>query len=419
MANQLHRRFTKEEVKGILNKYEQGRLDLKTATTLLRIGRSRFFDLLASLRANQEGFTIEYHRAGRNQIDQTVEQCIERELLKEKKLVDDPALPITTYNYSAVRDAVFQELGRTATVPTIIKRAQLLGYWKEKPPKKVHDREVLTDYPGELLQHDTSFHLWSPFADKKWYLIDTIDDFSRLILEWTLIERETSWAHIGAFQSVVLRYGIPLKYYVDSHSIFRFVRERDSIYQTVVLKTDEADTQWKQVLKDLQVEPIYALSPQAKGKVERPFRWMQDRVVREAAKKNLNTLNSVRDVLAHEVDRYNYHTIHSTTKEVPIMRFKRMQEQGKSVFRKFTVPKPLLIADDIFCLREKRMVNAYRKITFDRHELWVPHVPPRHEVELRMVPDQAKGILKVRIWFKERMVREVTLLAKDVRSVQF
>lgn len=89
-----------------------------------------------------------------------------------------------------------------------------------------------------------------------------------------LIERETTWEHILALEAVLLKYGFPLAYYVDSHSIFRFVQGRDSFWRNHYKLTDEANPQWKQVLDDCGVKVTYALSPQAKGKIERPYRWL-------------------------------------------------------------------------------------------------------------------------------------------------
>lgn len=416
MATQLHTRFSDDEIREIFNKYDQRALDLPSILALLHIKRRRFFKLLVLFRSDRDKFTIHQARKGRKQISKEVEQSIHGELVKEKTLIDNPAITITQYNYSAVRDAVRKDTGHTVSVTTIIARARAQGFFKEKPKKKIHDRLVMTDYPGQLLQHDSSLHLWSPLLDKKWYLITTLDDFSRKLLYAELWERETTWAHICALKSVVLRYGIPLKYYVDNLSVFRYVRERDSIYRKVVLKTDAVDPQWKQVCLELGIEVIYALSPQAKGKIERPYRWLQDRVVRTAAKEGLNTLPAVRQALEHLIDQYNYHWIHSTTKEVPGIRF---EQHPQRMFRSFNVPSPFLLEKDIFCLRQKRTVSAYRKISFDGKELMVPGVPPRQEVELRMIPMPLKGIIEVRMWFKGKIVRELTVLAKDFPSVQF
>ncbi len=60
-----------------------------------------------------------------------------------------------------------------------------------------------------LFKHDSSHHKWSPYADNKWYLITSFDDYSRFILYTKLVEKETSLAHIQALESVILKYGLP------------------------------------------------------------------------------------------------------------------------------------------------------------------------------------------------------------------
>ena len=69
---------------------------------------------------------------------------------------------------------------------------------------------------------------------------------------------------------------------IDSLRVFRFVQGRDSFWRKHVLETDDVDTQWRKVMRLLNVDVAHALSPQAKGKVkvERPYRWLQDRIVR-------------------------------------------------------------------------------------------------------------------------------------------
>ncbi len=147
----------------------------------------------------------------------------------------------------------------------------------------------------------------------------------------------------------------------------------------------------------LGVEPIFALSPQAKGKIERPYRWLQDRVVRTCAIEKLTTIEEARAVLKEELDRYNNHQVHSTTGEVPSIRFEKARKEGNSLFRPFALPKPYTSAKDVFCLRETRMVNGYRKISFFNHEIVVPNVPLREEVEIHLLPDTRRDALEVRI----------------------
>ncbi len=155
-------------------------------------------------------------------------------------------------------------------------------------------------------------------------------------------------------------YGIPLRYYVDSLRVFRFVQGRDSIWRKHVLQTDDADTQWGKMMRVLAVDVTYALSPQAKGKVERPYQWLQDRIVRTCALENISTMEDVHSVLKDEVNRYNNHQVHSTTKEIPIIRFNRAKKDRNSLFRPFSLPKPYTSPKEVFCLRETRLVNGYR-----------------------------------------------------------
>lgn len=123
---------------------------------------------------------------------------------------------------------------------------------------------------GDLIQHDASLHKWSPFVDEKWTLITSLDDYCRMLLYAELVKAENTWVHTQAAQSVMQTFGLPMCYYVDNLRVFRFVQHRDSVWHTHHLGTDEVDLQWKQVLRQLNVDVVYALSPQAKGKVERP-----------------------------------------------------------------------------------------------------------------------------------------------------
>jgi len=172
-------------------------------------------------------------------------------------------------------------------------------------------------------------------------------------------------------------------------------------------------------MRILGVDVTYALSPQAKGKVERPYRWLQDRIVRTCAIEKLSTVDEVRAVLKDEVDRYNNHQVHSTTGEVHSIRFNRARKEGNNLLRPFALPNPYTSSKDVFCLREKRMVNGYRKISLFNHEIVVPPVPLREEVEVHLVPDIERGALEVRIWGENQMVQSTIYPLKEFPRVHF
>lgn len=68
--------------------------------------------------------------------------------------------------------------GHKVSVTIIIDRAKRYGSYDKAKKKKAHNRQVLTNYIGELLQHNSSKHKWSPYAEDKWFLITTLDDYS-------------------------------------------------------------------------------------------------------------------------------------------------------------------------------------------------------------------------------------------------
>lgn len=405
---QLHKRFTDEQVGMLLQGYSQGLLARAEIQEMLGIGKTRFFALLKEYRQAPESFSVAYERCTPGRLSAEVESEIEQGLLREKEIVENKDLPISGYNYSALRDRL-KKKDIKVSVTTIIDRAKRLGCHKPRKKRKTHDREVLTTSIGALIQHDSSLHLWSPFAQEKWYLITSIDDFSRKILFADFVPKETTWAHIQSSQALMQTYGIPFRYYVDSLRVFRFVQGRDSIWRKHVLETDDVDTQWRKMMRILGVDVIYALSPQAKGKVERPYQWLQDRIVRTCALDNISLMDDVRSVLKDEVDRYNNHQVHSTTKEIPSIRFNRARREGNSLFRPFSLPEPYTSAKDVYCLRETRVVDGYRRISLFNHSIEVPNVKLREEVDIHMVPDTSKQIMEIRIWWHKKMVHSVAL----------
>jgi hypothetical protein len=326
---QIHKKFTVEQVKALLTSYEEGHLTREEIEKTLDIGKTRFFALLKQSREKPEYFSIDYQRKIRRRLSPDVEEKIRVELLRDKELVDDKDLPIMGYNYAALNDRLKKE-GVQVSTPTIIKRAVDLGCYQAKKRKKAqHDREVTTSAIGDLIQHDASIHKWSPYATNKWTLITSLDDYSRMLLYADFVESETSWAHIQAAQSLMQNFGIPYRYYVDNLRVFRFIQHRDSVWKNLVLGTDDVNTQWQQTLALMNTEVVYALSPQAKGKIERPYRWLQDRVVRTCALQHISSLADARSVLCEEVHRYNFLQVHSTTQEIPAVRFENARLSHK------------------------------------------------------------------------------------------
>ena len=415
--SQIHKRFTSDQVKELLERYLKKEVERSYIQEILAIQKRRFFTLVDQYREDPKHFSIQYQRTTPARISLEVEQNLFRELAIEKGIIQDKEIPLKSYNYSFIKDHLRKKYRQKVSLTTVIRRAKKHGFYLKKPKRTHHDREVLTRYVGELIQHDASYHLWAPAAQEKWYLITSLDDYSRLILYAALVKQETTWAHILALQTVTLQYGLPYCYYVDSHSIFRFVQGRDSLWRKHHLLTDEATPQWKQVLQDCNVKVTYALSPQAKGKMERPYGWLQDRLVRICVREDISDIKPAQQILRQEIHRYNYRQVHSTTQEIPYFRFQRALKEKRSLFREFKISPPYKSTKDIFCLRTNRTVDPYRHVSLSPLQFKV-HADPHKYVNLRIYPLNDE-ISEIRFWCEGKLIDVHKAKTSDLQGVHF
>ena len=185
---QLHKEFTDSQVKELVERYLRKEIERKYIQEVLCIGKTRFFALIKEYRKDPNKFSIQYTRKTKTRkISESIEHNIIKELQIEKDMIKNTEIPLRHYNYSYIKDLLETKYNQKVSLPTIIDRAKKNDFYlKRKPRKASHDREVLTNYIGEIIQHDSSYHLWSPPAKEKWYLITSLDDFSRFILYATI-----------------------------------------------------------------------------------------------------------------------------------------------------------------------------------------------------------------------------------------
>jgi hypothetical protein len=140
---QLHKRLTDDQIRVLLHGCCQGLLVRSEIQGILCIGKTRFLALLTKYRQDPEGFAVAYERQTPGRLSVDAEAAIERELLREKAIVEDKRLPISGYKYSALRDRP-QKKGTKVSVTMIIDRAKRLGCHRPRKRRKAHDREVVT-----------------------------------------------------------------------------------------------------------------------------------------------------------------------------------------------------------------------------------------------------------------------------------
>ena len=100
--DQLHRRLTDEQIKVLLQSYCRGKMSRAQVQEMLGVGKTRFFALMKSYRQDLDSFSIAYERSTPARLSAEVEAEIEKALLEEEEIVQDPDLPISDYSLSLI-----------------------------------------------------------------------------------------------------------------------------------------------------------------------------------------------------------------------------------------------------------------------------------------------------------------------------
>ncbi len=175
---------------------------------------------------------------------------------------------------------------------------------RKRRPKKHHRRRERSPTKGLMVLWDGSPHQWLGEDKPAITLMAAVDDADGELLAAFLAPQETSEAYLRLLRSVVLGRGIPVSIYQDRHSALR--RNDDSWSLEEQLAGRQCPTQVGQALEDLAIQPIFALSPQAKGRVERLFGVLQDRLLAEMRLDGVTSLEAANRYLEeYWIRRYN------------------------------------------------------------------------------------------------------------------
>ena len=187
--------------------------------------------------------------------------------------------------------------GYGVSVETLRKWMVAEGLWRSKKRSgaRVHQSRPRRPALGELVQIDGSPHAWFEDRGRRCTLIVFIDDATSRLMALRFAEAETTEAYMRTLRGYLGQHGRPVAIYSDKHSIFR-VNQKDR----------EGDlTQFTRVLKTLDIQPIHANTPQAKGRVERANQTLQDRLVKELRLRGIDDIQSANAFLPAFIADYN------------------------------------------------------------------------------------------------------------------
>lgn len=248
----------------------------------------------------------------------------------------------------------------------LLARAERRGAHRRKRPRR--------PLPGMMLHQDASRHVWlagRPTMD----LVVTLDDATSAICSAILVEEEGTASTFQALHEVFAAHGLPLSLYTDRGSHYFHTPEAGG-------KVDRASlTQVGRALDHLGVEHIAAYSPQARGRSERVFHTLQDRLTKELALAGIASVEAANTFL-----REVYVPAHNA-------RFAVAAEQEGSAF--VTIAGVDLC--EILCVQEDRQVGNDNCVSFNRLKLQIPASPLRAHfvkarVKVRHYPDGSHAV---------------------------
>jgi len=177
-------------------------------------------------------------------------------------------------------EKLFERHGILSSKETVRKLMIAEGLWlpKKKKIEKIHLYRTRRPCVGELVQLDGSPHKWFEDRADPCTLIAFIDDATSRIMDGEFVDYEGTFTLFEGAEHYLKTHGKPLSLYVDKHSTFKINRQATIEEE---LKDLQPQSQFARAMDELRIELIFAHSPQAKGRVERLFETLQDRLVKE------------------------------------------------------------------------------------------------------------------------------------------
>ena len=251
-------------------------------------------------------------------------------------------------------------------------RKQLVkeGLWERRHKRTKHRRwRERKDCPGEMVQMDGSHHDWLEGRGTKLVIMAYIDDATSIAYA-RFYDYEGTIPAMDSFKGYIEQYGIPLKLYLDKHTTYKS-NAKLTIEEELEGKK-EPKSQFERALEELGVEVIHANSPQAKGRIERLFKTLQDRLVKEMRLKNISTKEEANRSLEEYLQSHN-------------KKFSKLPLNMANLHRK--IPEDLNLYS-IFSIKTKRVLKNDWTISYNNHLYQVKETPPNIRIKSVVVEER-------------------------------
>ena len=237
------------------------------------------------------------------------------------------------------------EHGVSLSKETLRKWMIAAGIWKDRKTrrKRIYQPRNRRDCFGELIQVDGSHHWWFEDRGPKCALLVYIDDATGKLVQLRFAGSENAFDYFSATKEYLSRCGKPLAFYSDKHAVFRTTHASD-------LDATTGMTQFGRALSELNIDIICANSPQAKGRVERANKTLQDRLVKELRLRGISSIEAANDYAPAFMADYN-------------ARFGRLARNPKDMHRPLSPHDRL---DGAMCHKFQRTLSGSLTLRYDK-----------------------------------------------------
>lgn len=170
--------------------------------------------------------------------------------------------------------------------------------------EKLHNRRQERTSEGELLQVDGTPHQFFYGNEKEYCLHGFIDDATHKVTGLYMCENECMHGYLEVTRQTFKNFGVPLALYADGSSIF-FPKDEKLTIEEQLAGITEPTTQYGRMMKFLGVDLIHAGSSQAKGRVERLWNTLHDRLRTEFRRHNITTIDQANEFLKTYIPKFN------------------------------------------------------------------------------------------------------------------
>ena len=323
----------------VLSQVDDGRLTVDDGAAMLAMSRRQIFRLLKRLRS--DGVASIRHKArGRrpNNRISDARRALALSLIRESYADFGPTL---------AAEMLEERHGLKVSRETLRKWMQDDGLWlSRKQRRRFHQPRLRRECHGELIRIDGSDHRWFEDRGPACTLLVFIDDATSTLMHLEFVSSESTFSYFGALERYLEAHGRPVAFYSDKHTVFRVAQQG--------AKSGHGMTQFGRALNELNIEILCANSSQAKGRVERANRTLQDRLVKELRLAGISDMHAGNAFLPAFMARYN-------------ARFAKAPRRPDNLHRALNVEPDRL--RDILCLRDEQHVDGNLTLRYDHKRI--------------------------------------------------